>query len=294
MQDSNVVSSWFRTAFTRSICRGHGKHWAMQKNPTKISCANGTNTNTFWQLLPTDGEDEEEDEEDEDAEVVYREHAPLKRPKEAHRSSKSRKSSTSSISSDTSVGGVDTPVIQSDDEEVHADTLLLTSAPNTKDEETEEEDEEGRCLVSKSSWRMTFTVCTEDKNVFSFSLYIYICIYILLFWEKPKHDWPCCVFWMFSGICFLSLSLNLFFLFQVSRSPTVCKLHESLNSHVLTPTVPTYLLVQVLCLSLPEAKLCPARLVSFKYTGRTTGWKNNAEVHECFKDFPQSKQQMQS
>uniref|UniRef100_A0A3Q3XHQ9 Uncharacterized protein n=1 Tax=Mola mola TaxID=94237 RepID=A0A3Q3XHQ9_MOLML len=64
---------------------------------------------------------------------------------------RSRKSSTSSISSDTSVGGVDTPVIQSDDEEVHADTLLLTSAPNTRDEETEEEDEEGRCLVSKSS-----------------------------------------------------------------------------------------------------------------------------------------------
>lgn len=194
MQDSNVVLSQFWTTFTRSICSSRGKHRAMLKNPTKISCANGTNTNTFWQLLPTDGEDEEEDEEDEDAEVVYREHAPSKRPKEAHHSSKSRKSSTSSGSSDTSVGGADTPVIQSDDEEVHADTLLLTSAPNTRDDETEEEDEEERCLVSKSSWGMTFTVCTEDKNVFSFLLSMYICIYILLFWEKPKHDWLCCVF----------------------------------------------------------------------------------------------------
>lgn len=100
----------------------------------------------------TEGEDEEEEDEDddEDAEVVYRERAPLKRQNKVHCSSKSRKSSTSSASSDTSVGGVDTPVIQSDDEEVHADTLLLTSVPNTGDEETEEEDEEGRCIVAKS------------------------------------------------------------------------------------------------------------------------------------------------
>uniref|UniRef100_A0A3B4XHT4 Dysbindin domain containing 2 n=1 Tax=Seriola lalandi dorsalis TaxID=1841481 RepID=A0A3B4XHT4_SERLL len=63
----------------------------------------------------------------------------------------SRMSSTSSGSSDTSGAGVDTPVIQSDDEEVHADTLLLTSVPQTRDEETEEEDEEERCLSTKSS-----------------------------------------------------------------------------------------------------------------------------------------------
>uniref|UniRef100_A0A3B4VL93 Uncharacterized protein n=1 Tax=Seriola dumerili TaxID=41447 RepID=A0A3B4VL93_SERDU len=67
------------------------------------------------------------------------------------RGSKSRMSSTSSGSSDTSGAGVDTPVIQSDDEEVHADTLLLTSVPQTRDEETEEEDEEERCLSTKSS-----------------------------------------------------------------------------------------------------------------------------------------------
>lgn len=104
----------------------------------------------YW-LPPTDGEDEDEDEEDEAAEVVYRERAPLKRQNEVPCSSKSRKSSTSSGSSDTSAGGADTPVIQSDDEEVHADTLLLTSVPHTRDEETEDEDEEDRCLVTKSS-----------------------------------------------------------------------------------------------------------------------------------------------
>lgn len=82
--------------------------------------------------------------------MVYRERTPLKRQNEVRCSSKSRKSSTSSGSSDISVGGVDTPVIQSDDEEVHADTLLLTSVPHTRDEETEDEDED-RCLVTKSS-----------------------------------------------------------------------------------------------------------------------------------------------
>lgn len=100
----------------------------------------------------TVGEDEdEEDEEDEDAEVVYREHAPLKRQTEVHRGAKLRASSTSSASSEVSVGGADTPVIQSDDEEVHADTLLLTSVPHARDEETEEDEEdEQRCLVTHS------------------------------------------------------------------------------------------------------------------------------------------------
>ncbi|XP_074537973.1 dysbindin-like isoform X2 [Halichoeres trimaculatus] len=98
-----------------------------------------------------DEEDEEEEEDNEEAEVVYRERGSLKRQHEVQQGSKSRMSSTSSGSSDTSEGGVDTPVIQSDDEEVHADTLLLTSVPHTRDEETEEEDEEERCLVKKSS-----------------------------------------------------------------------------------------------------------------------------------------------
>ncbi|XP_038577585.1 dysbindin-like [Micropterus salmoides] len=113
-----------------------------------LNSGSGTEEEALASPLP-EGEDEEEEEEDEDAEVVYREHAPLKRQNEVD--SKSRMSSTSSGSSDTSGGGVDTPVIQSDDEEVHADTLLLTSVPHTRDEETEEEEEEERCLATKSS-----------------------------------------------------------------------------------------------------------------------------------------------
>ncbi|XP_035766026.1 dysbindin-A-like [Neolamprologus brichardi] len=89
-------------------------------------------------------EGEEDDEDDEDAEVVYRECASLKRQNEPFRSSQSRISSTSSASSDSSASGVDTPVIQSDDEEVHADTLLLTSAPQTRDEESDDEEAEER------------------------------------------------------------------------------------------------------------------------------------------------------
>ncbi|XP_040007594.1 dysbindin-like [Xiphias gladius] len=95
--------------------------------------------------------EEDEDEEDEDAEVLYRKRAPLKQQNEVCCSSKSRMSSTSSGSSDTSGAGVDTPVIQSDDEEVHADTLLLTSVPQNRDEETEEEDEEERRLATTST-----------------------------------------------------------------------------------------------------------------------------------------------
>ncbi|TDH10367.1 hypothetical protein EPR50_G00074300 [Perca flavescens] len=114
-----------------------------------LNSGSGADEGALASPLP-EGEDEEEDEEDEDAEVVYRERAPLKRQDEVQRGSKSRMSSTSSRSSDTSGGGVDTPVIQSDDEEVHADTLLLTSVPHTRDEETEEEDEEERCLATKS------------------------------------------------------------------------------------------------------------------------------------------------
>lgn len=82
--------------------------------------------------------------------MVYRERAPLKRQSEVQRGGKLRTSSTSSASSDVSAGGADTPVIQSDDEEVHADTLLLTSVPHTRDEETEDEEDEGRCLVTHS------------------------------------------------------------------------------------------------------------------------------------------------
>ncbi|XP_035512931.1 dysbindin-like [Morone saxatilis] len=113
-----------------------------------LNSGSGADEGALASPLP-EVEDEDEYEEDEDAEVVYRERAPLKRQNEVQRGS--RMSSTSSGSSDTSGGGVDTPVIQSDDEEVHADTLLLTSVPHTRDEETEEEDEDERCLATKSS-----------------------------------------------------------------------------------------------------------------------------------------------
>ncbi|KAM6929083.1 dysbindin-like isoform 1-T1 [Lycodopsis pacificus] len=119
-----------------------------------LNSGSGADEGALASPLPGEEEEEEEedddDEEDEDAEVVYRERAPLKRQDEVPRGSKARMSSTSSGSTDTSGGGVDTPVIQSDDEEVHADTLLLTSVPRARDEETEEEDEEERCLATKS------------------------------------------------------------------------------------------------------------------------------------------------
>lgn len=82
--------------------------------------------------------------------MLYRERAPLRRQNEVHRGSKSRSSSTSSASSDASAGRAGTPVIQSDDEEVHADTLLLTSIPRMRDEETEEEEEEEKNFATKS------------------------------------------------------------------------------------------------------------------------------------------------
>ncbi|XP_076023260.1 dysbindin-like isoform X2 [Genypterus blacodes] len=114
-----------------------------------LNSGSGDDAGAFASPLP-EGEDEYEDEEDEDAEVVYRERIPLKQQSEVHCGSKSRMSSTSSGSTDTSGGGVDTPVVQSDDEEVHADTVLLTSVPQTRDEETEEEEEEERCLKASS------------------------------------------------------------------------------------------------------------------------------------------------
>ncbi|XP_061758487.1 dysbindin-like isoform X2 [Nerophis ophidion] len=78
----------------------------------------------------------EDDGENEEAEVVYRLCPPLPRQNEDLNGSKSRMSSTSSDSSDTSG---DTPVIQSDDEDVKADTQLLTSVAQPGDEETEDE-----------------------------------------------------------------------------------------------------------------------------------------------------------
>lgn len=122
----------------------------MQLQPPGTAITGRTHVVPFFFFAECEDEDEEE-EEDEEAEVVYRGCVPMKRQNEVHHSSKSPLSSTSSGSSDNSGVEVDTPVIQSDDEEVHADTLLLTSVPQTKDEETEEEDEEEGFLASKPS-----------------------------------------------------------------------------------------------------------------------------------------------
>ncbi|KAM9829943.1 dysbindin-like [Syngnathus typhle] len=117
-----------------------------------LNSGSGGDEGEITSPLP-DAEDED-DEADEEAEVVYRVCPPLQRQKEVPNGSKSRMSSTSSSSSDASVGGADTPVIQSDDEEIHADTQLLTSVPHTRDEETEDEDEEETCLLTKSKQRL--------------------------------------------------------------------------------------------------------------------------------------------
>ncbi|KAJ8016233.1 hypothetical protein DPEC_G00005080 [Dallia pectoralis] len=98
-----------------------------------------------------DDEDEDNDVDDESKEVVYRQHTAIC-PHIDNDRSKSRTSSTSSSSSDISRAGTETPVVQSDDEEVHADTLLLTSNDQTNDEETEEKEvEEEKGLFSPLS-----------------------------------------------------------------------------------------------------------------------------------------------
>ena len=150
-------------------------------------------TDTFFLLLFTECEDDDEEEEDEDAEVVYRERAPLKRQNEVHRGAKSRMSSTSSGSSDTSGAGEETPVIQSDDEEVHVDTLLLTSAPQTRDEETEEEDEEerglaraGRGVWHPSFWVSTFATLSFGENLSMVDLAVIQCV-LSLYISFPEY-----------------------------------------------------------------------------------------------------------
>ncbi|KAK6479441.1 dysbindin-like [Huso huso] len=72
---------------------------------------------------------------------VYQDEITLQVPREA----KSRTSSTSSTSTDpysldTSEEGAETPVVQSDDEDVQADTELLTAPPLPKEEDEDKPD----------------------------------------------------------------------------------------------------------------------------------------------------------
>ncbi|KAG7472375.1 hypothetical protein MATL_G00108220 [Megalops atlanticus] len=88
----------------------------------------------------------DDDDCNENNEELYKDGLSLPVPNGCHKT-KSRMSSTSSgctdpYSLDTSEEGVETPVIQSDDEEVQADTLLLMTTPSGKDEEEEEEEKD--------------------------------------------------------------------------------------------------------------------------------------------------------
>eukprot|EP00064_Thunnus_orientalis_P005871 superscaffoldBa00000592_g5885 len=122
-----------------------------------LNSGSGADEGALASPLPED-EDEDEDEEDEDAEVVYREHAPLKRQNEVHRGSKSRMSSTSSGSSDSR--GIDTPVIQSDDEEV-----ALTAAAESHQGSHSRRGKRELLIRSKRRWVLsTIELIEEDPG----------------------------------------------------------------------------------------------------------------------------------
>ncbi|KAG5835681.1 hypothetical protein ANANG_G00246590 [Anguilla anguilla] len=94
-------------------------------------------------LLPGDDDDDDDDDDEDDDEKEEKgltKGISLLVPEGCE--TKFRMSSTSSASTDPcsldpSEEGGETPVIQSDEEEVHSDHLLLTATPATKDEEEE-------------------------------------------------------------------------------------------------------------------------------------------------------------
>ncbi|XP_049342317.1 dysbindin-like [Astyanax mexicanus] len=100
----------------------------------------GNETGTISTTLTEEDEEEDELEDDEDKEVLFR-------PMRAE--SRSRTSSTSS-NQDNSTSGRDTPIVQSDEEEVQVDNFLLTST-NLLDQDEEEEEEEEETTPGQSS-----------------------------------------------------------------------------------------------------------------------------------------------
>ncbi|KAJ8409009.1 hypothetical protein AAFF_G00240300 [Aldrovandia affinis] len=87
--------------------------------------------------------EEEDDDKNEGDKEVYKDRISLQVPSGCCET-KSRMSSTSSGSTDTysldtSEEGPETPVVQSDEEDVQADTFLLVTTPSDKDEEEEED-----------------------------------------------------------------------------------------------------------------------------------------------------------
>ncbi|KAL6483234.1 hypothetical protein MHYP_G00081060 [Metynnis hypsauchen] len=94
---------------------------------------NSGNDNSLLRT-PLQEKDDEELEEDDDGEVVFR---------QKQKQATSRTLSTSSLSSKgDSDGGRETPVIQSDEEEVQVDNFLLNSTASAMEEHEEEEVEE--------------------------------------------------------------------------------------------------------------------------------------------------------
>ncbi|KAL2103637.1 hypothetical protein ACEWY4_000505 [Coilia grayii] len=97
----------------------------------------------------------DEDDDDNDDEVVYKDGvgsqgSVRRRPCSKGRGSSGSTGSTDPDSQDTSEGGADTPVIQSDEEEVQVDTFLFSSTSSGK-EEDEEDQEENDNLPARSS-----------------------------------------------------------------------------------------------------------------------------------------------
>lgn len=104
-----------------------------------------------------DEDDDDEDNDDDDDEVVYKDGVGLQGSIRRRPGSKGHGSSGSTGSTDpdsqdtTSEGGPETPVIQSDEEEVQVDTFLFSSTSSVKEEDEEDDHEENDNLAARSS-----------------------------------------------------------------------------------------------------------------------------------------------
>lgn len=106
--------------------------------------------------LPEVYDEDDEDEDENENELVYKDGVGpqgsiRRRPGSKNRGSSGSTGSTDPDSLDTSEGGADTPVIQSDEEEVQVDTFLFSSTSSGKEEEEEGEEEENEDLPARSS-----------------------------------------------------------------------------------------------------------------------------------------------
>lgn len=102
----------------------------------------GSDTGPLASPLPEECEEDEDYDED-DSELVYKEgvcpQGSVKhRPASKCRGQSGSTGSTDPDSQDNSEGGTDTPVIQSDEEEVQVDTFLFSSTSSGKEEEEDD------------------------------------------------------------------------------------------------------------------------------------------------------------